>query len=156
MKKLYNKYREIFTYLIAGVLATAISWGTYPLFKNVLNFNVFSSSLSSWICAFIFAFITNKLWVFESKSWEKKLAAREFLTFLSSRAFTGVLEVVSVPLFVKIGIDAFFINIIKLLHINIPVLFTQGMCSKIAISVIVVILNYVFSKIFVFKKPNTN
>ena len=169
MKKLIIKYREIWTYLIAGVLATVISWGTYPLFLKLFNasfgennivhifkdidVNVFLASLFSWLCAFIFAFITNKLWVFESKSWEKKVAIKEFFAFLSSRAFTGILEVVCVPLFVSIGLDALFTTILTKLHINIPVLFESGMCSKIAVSVIVVILNYVFSKLFVFNKP---
>ncbi len=147
-----DKVREIVTYLIAGGLTTLISWGAYPVFKNLMHCSVFMASLLSWIVAFLFAFVVNKVWVFESKSWEKKLAFKEFVAFLSSRAFTGVLEVVMVPAFVKIGIDTFFVNIVKAMHINIAVLFTEGMCSKIAVSVIVVILNYVFSKLFVFKK----
>ena len=170
MKKLLIKYREIWTYLVAGVLATAISWGTYPLLFKLFNavfgknnivhivknidVNVFLASLLSWLLAFIFAFITNKLWVFESKSWEKKIAVKEFFGFLSSRAFTGILEVLCVPLFVSVGIDAFFMAVLTKLHINISVLFNSGMCSKIAVSVIVVILNYVFSKLFVFKKSD--
>lgn len=169
MKKPNIKFREIWTYLVAGVLATIISWGTYPLFLKLfvkafgennivhifkdIDINVFLASLLSWICAFSFAFLTNKLWVFESKSWEKKLALKEFITFLSSRAFTGILEVLCVPLFVSVGLDAFFTAILSKLHINIAVLYASGMCSKIAVSVIVVILNYVFSKLFVFNKP---
>ena len=163
MKKIIknDKVREIVTYLIAGVLTTLISWGAYPIFKNLLHCSVFMASLLSWIVAFLFAFVVNKLWVFESKSWEKKLAFKEFVAFLSSRAFTGVLEVVMVPLFVKIHIDAFFVNIIKAFPLTLPVkitniLYTEGMCSKIAVSVIVVILNYVFSKLFVFTKPKKN
>lgn len=172
MKKLLTKYREIWTYLITGVLATVISWGTYPLFLKLFNaafgvhnivhivrdidVNVFLASLFSWLSAFIFAFITNKLWVFESKSWEKKIAVREFFGFLGARAFTGILEVLCVPLFVSVGIDAFFTTILTKLHINIAVLYSSGMCSKISVSVIVVILNYVFSKLFVFKKSADN
>ena len=171
MKKLIVKYREIWTYLITGVLATVISWGTYPLFFKLFNacfgehnivhifkdidINVFLASLFSWLCAFIFAFLTNKLWVFESKSWERKIAVKEFFGFLSARAFTGIFEVLCVPLLVSVGIDAFFMSVLQKLHINIAVLFNSGMCSKIAVSVIVVILNYVFSKLFVFKKPKS-
>lgn len=169
MKKLFTKYREIWTYLITGVLATAISWGSYPLYLKLFNtcfgesnivhifkdidINVFLASLFSWLSAFVFAFITNKLWVFESKSWERKVAVKEFFGFLSARAFTGIFEVLCVPLLVSIGVDAFFMAVLTKLHINIAVLYSSGMCSKIAVSVIVVILNYVFSKLFVFKKP---
>ncbi len=168
MKKLLIKYREIWTYLITGVAATAISWGSYPLLLRLfnlllgqnntvhlvkdININVFLASLLSWTCAFCFAFVTNKLWVFESKSWEKKTALKEFFGFLAARAFTGIFEVLFVPLFVSLGIDAFFQSILQKLHIHIGVLFESGMCSKIVASVIVVVLNYVFSKLFVFKK----
>lgn len=158
MKKIFknDKVREIVTYLIAGVLTTIISWGAYPVFKNLLHCSVFISSLLSWVVAFLFAFVINKLWVFESKSWEPKLATKEFIGFLSSRAFTGALEVFLVPGFVKVGIDTFFVNIIKAFPIALPekitgILSTEGMCSKISVSVIVIVLNYVFSKLFVFK-----
>jgi putative flippase GtrA len=167
MKKLIIKYREILTYLVTGVLATLISWGSYPpllkLFVYLFgennsihiikdfDINILTASFFSWLFAFSFAFITNKIWVFESKSWERKLVTKEFFGFLASRAFTGVLEVVCVPLFVTIGLDGLFTTILQKLHINIAVLYSDGMCSKIAVSVIVVILNYVFSKLFVFK-----
>ena len=166
MKKLNDKHREIITYLIVGVLTTLVSWGTYsPLLKLFVlifgekgvvhiirdfDINVLLASLFSWILAILFAFVTNKEWVFQSKRWEKKLVTKEFLSFLASRAFTGILEVVCVPLFVSIGLDSLFMRLADKLNINIAALHNSGMCSKIVISVIVVILNYIFSKLFVF------
>ncbi len=147
-----SKTKEIIMYLIFGVLTTLVSWGTYVLFANPLGLGVFVSNLLSWICAVIFAFFTNKLWVFDSKSFEAKTFLKEAATFVASRGITGVFEIVFVPLISKIGFDNLFYPLFKSAGITLKVLYTDGIYSKIAVAVIVVILNYVFSKLFVFKK----
>lgn len=147
-----SKTKEIIMYLIFGVLTTLVSWGTYVLFANPLGLGVFVSNLLSWICAVIFAFFTNKLWVFDSKSFEAKTFLKEATTFVASRGITGVFEIVFVPLISKIGFDNLFYPLFKSAGITLKVLYTDGIYSKIAVAVIVVILNYVFSKLFVFKK----
>ena len=83
--------------------------------------------------AFIFAFITNKLFVFESKSWEAQIAMKEFGGFLSARLATGILDTVLMWLFV---------SIISL----------DDTLSKIIINILVIIINYIASKFFIFKK----
>ena len=93
----------------------------------------------SWLCATAFAFVTNKLWVFRSKSWNKKIVFTELSKFVSARMATGIFELIAVPLLVKIGL-------------NQTILDVEGMFSKILVSIIVVILNYLLSKIFIFKK----
>lgn len=147
-----SKTKEIIMYLIFGVLTTLVSWGTYVLFANPLGLGVFVSNLLSWICAVIFAFFTNKLWVFDSKSFEAKTFLKEAATFVASRGITGVFEIVFVPLISKIGFDNLFYPLFKSAGITLKVLYTDGIYSKIAVAVIVVILNYVFSKLFVFKR----
>ena len=147
-----QRVKEIALYLVFGVLTTLVSWGSYTLFVNLLSLSVFVSNLLSWVLAVIFAYVTNKLWVFNSKSWAPKVIGKEIVTFLASRGITGVLEIVSVPLLEKLGYDGIFFNILRALNIDIKLLFTDGIYSKITVSVIIVILNYVFSKLIVFRK----
>lgn len=139
-------------YLIFGVLTTVVSWGTYTLFVNICKMSVFWANLLSWVCAVTFAYITNKLWVFESKSWQAKILLKEVGTFVASRGLTGVIEIVAVPILVKLSFDNIFYNILEKMSITLKILFTDGIYSKIIISFIIVVLNYVFSKLIVFKK----
>ena len=85
----------------------------------------------------IFAFFTNKIFVFESKSWEPKIFFKEFVSFITARALTGVLEVLGVPFLVSIGLNQSLFGV-------------KAMVAKVAVSFIVIILNYVFSKLFIF------
>lgn len=145
MKKLFLKHKEIIAYLFWGILTTIVSWGSFSLFSIVFNAFitkittiVFLANLLSWICATIFAFVTNKIWVFHSRSWCVSVAVPELTKFISSRMVTGGFELVAVPLLVKFGLNQTVFGI-------------EGMLSKITVSVIVVILNYVISKVFIFK-----
>lgn len=146
-------------YIIFGLMTTFVGWGSYVVFvnsfpiANIANKDilVFVSNLLSWICGVIFAFVTNKLWVFNSKSWENKLVIKEAVTFVSSRAITGVLEIFGVPLLASTGYDGIFYNIVKAIGLSMKLFYTEGIYSKMSVAVIVIILNYVFSKLFVFK-----
>ena len=147
MKQLFIKYTEIINYLFWGVLTTVVSWGSFSLFSIIFNtflkkttLVVFLANLLSWVCATIFAFVTNKLWVFQSKSWSASVAVPELAKFVSSRMVTGGFELVAVPLLVKLGLNQTVFGI-------------EGMLSKIIVSIVVVILNYLISKIFIFKQP---
>lgn len=155
MKKFFQKHKEIITYIIFGVLTTLVSWGTYAVFVNLLSMNVFWSNLLSWICAVSFAYVTNKLWVFDSKSWKASVVVKEIISFVASRGVTGVIEIVAVPLLAKTGFDNIFYNILEKMNISLGILFTDGIYSKIVLAVIVVILNYFFSKFIIFKKKKT-
>lgn len=139
--KLYHTYQEAIDYLFWGGMTTAVSWGSYSLFVLLLqgvDSVVFWANICSWVCAVLFAFITNKLWVFQSKSWAADILFPEVTKFLSSRIATGVFEMVAVPALVAVGLNQTIFGI-------------DGMVSKILVSVIVVILNYILSKLFVFK-----
>ena len=156
MMNLLKKYREIIMYIIFGLLTTFVGWGSYVVFVNSFPIDnkdilVFVSNLLRWICGVVFAFVTNKLWVFNSKSWKKKLVIKEAVTFVSSRAITGVLEIFGVPLLASTGYDGIFFNIVKAMGISMKLFYTEGIYSKMSVAVIVIILNYVFSKLFVFK-----
>lgn len=139
--KLYHTYQEAIDYLFWGGMTTVVSWGSYSLFVLLLqglDSVVFWANILSWVCAVLFAFITNKLWVFNSKSWAAGILFPELTKFLSSRVATGVFEMIAVPTLVAIGLNQTILGI-------------DGMVSKILVSVVVVILNYILSKLFVFK-----
>lgn len=150
-KDSFIKFKEIITYVIFGVLTTVVSWGSYTVFVEVLSMKVFVGNLLSWICAIVFAYVTNKLWVFESKSWKPSVIGKEIVTFVASRGITGVIEILCVPLLAKTGFDNIFYGILEKMNISIGILFTDGIYSKIFLSVVVVILNYFFSKFIIFK-----
>ena len=132
MKRLWEKYKEIILYLFFGGVTTVVNYGVYALCGHVLFLNVVPSNIIAWIFAVVVAFVTNKLWVFESKSWELKTVGKEFAEFVLARFSTMVIETVLLWIFVD------------KLHVN-------DLIMKIITNVIVVILNYIFSKFIIFK-----
>ncbi len=139
--------KEILMYLIFGVATTFVSWFSFALFTKLVSSvsicdvtlkNIDIANVLSWVCAVSFAYITNKLWVFESKSFNIAVVFKEFVVFLSYRIITGVIEWFGFPLLMALGLEQSLFGI-------------DGMLAKITISVIVVVLNYVFSKLIVFK-----
>lgn len=140
--------REVFMYLVFGVLTTVVSWASYALFIKILggisnsDVRISVANVLSWIAAVLFAFITNKLWVFDSKSWKPNVVIKELGMFVVARLATGCIEWFGVPLLVKIGVDQELFG-------------TEGMVAKIIASVLVVILNYFFSKLLIFKKKES-
>lgn len=156
MKNIFLKHKEIILYVIFGVLTTLVGWGSYVASVDFIGFSVFVSSIVSWVCGVAFAFVTNKIWVFESRSWQPIVLGKELVSFVSSRAITGILEVFGVPLLASTGYDNIFYNIAENLNLSFSVCYTDGIYSKLSLSVIVIILNYVFSKLFVFKDKKEN
>ena len=135
MKELFNKYREIVMYLIFGVLTTAISLGTYYiLVYTILNpeisYQLQLANVLSWIAGVTFAYFTNREFVFESKN-ENKL--KEGSKFLMSRITTLLMDMFIMFLGVTV------------LHFNDKII-------KLISQVIIIISNYLFSKLIVFKK----
>lgn len=132
VRELFKKYREQISYLFFGGMTTLVNWGTYALMTGVAeSMNKSLANAVAWLAAVLFAFFTNKFFVFRHKSDEHIL--REFLTFFGARVLSG---------FVEVGVFSLFV---ELLHWN-------DWLVKIAISVFVVIANYVLSKFLIFKK----
>ena len=137
---LYKKYQEIINYLIVGVLTTVVSIVTYFLFSLVLdienNILFILANVLSWICAIIFAYITNKKFVFNTTTSNKKEEIKVFSMFVSSRITTLLIEL------------AFMFITVKVMLINDKI-------AKVVAQFIVIVLNYILSKLFVFKKKNS-
>ncbi len=138
LMEILKRYQEIISYLFWGGMTTVVSWGSYALFNGICHLGVMFSNCLSWICAIVFAYFTNKLWVFKSKSWKGKVLWREAGLFLSARIVTGLFEIVLVPLLVVLGMDQKIGGI-------------EGALSKVVVSIAVVILNYICSKLVIFK-----
>lgn len=133
MIKLYRKYEEIVNYLIFGGLTTFVSIGSYYIWGLVFNlrndFLFVIANVLSWILAVTFAYITNKKYVFKSDS--RKII--EFCKFVCSRILTLLMEVLGMYLLVKV---------IKI----------DNMIAKVLMQLVVIVTNYVISKVLVFKR----
>lgn len=130
---IYNRYREQILYLVFGGLTTLISIITYAVFTELADINILIANILSWIISVAVAYATNKSVVFRS---DKKGAAQvltEALSFYAGRLLTLLIE--EAILFV-------FIDLAKLP--NMPV--------KIIAQIIIIVLNYIISKVFIFKK----
>ena len=139
LKALFIRYREIVSYLFFGGLTTVVSWLTYALFVGGMHMPVNGGNILSWVCAVSFAFVTNKLWVFQSKSWARSVWPREAAAFFGGRVFSGLVEIGGLPLLMKLGLDQTLFGV-------------EGLAAKVVVSVVVIILNYFLSKFLVFRE----
>jgi len=132
IKELYAKHKEIIVYVIFGVLTTAVDFATYILLTRLFSMNEDASNVIAQIVAIIFAFFTNKLYVFNDKSMKMRDVLSQFAKFASVRLVTLVLNSGLFFVMNKVGIN--------------------DIITKAVVSVIVIILNYIFSKLIVFRK----
>ncbi len=149
IRKLVNK--ETITYLIFGILTTVVNLAVFKLFDVVftavtdIDLTLLTNFIA-WVASVVFAFITNKLWVFESKSWRLGVLKKEVPAFVGARVFSLGVEELGLLIFITwLGFDEFSLSVFGLFSVGGKLL------VKIALAVIVVIMNYVFSKFFIFK-----
>ena len=128
----YNKVKEILWYGFFGVLTTLVNIISFYLLDKT-GMNVYINNFIAWFLSVLFAFITNKLFVFNSKSLDKKVIMKEILSFFFFRILS-------------LGID------MAGMYVCISLMKLGKMLSKILMNVIVIVANYIFSKIFIFKK----
>ena len=132
MKELLMKYKEIIMYLVFGVLTTVVNIVVYFLSAELLHINYLISNALAWFLSVLFAYITNRKYVFHSEVKSTKGILKEVISFFSCRLLTGVVDLACMLIFVDI------------LNVN-------DMLMKIVANVIVIILNYVASKLLIFK-----
>lgn len=128
---------EMILYIVFGVLTTIINIIVYTFLRPRLPLNevaaVLTANAIAWVLAVAFAFVTNKLFVFKSKSFEAKLFWWELLTFVGARL-------------ISLGVDELgMFLLVNVLHIG-------DLLSKIIVNVLVVIINYVLSKLVIFNE----
>lgn len=143
---LLNKYKEIIVYLIFGALTTAVNLATFYIMENATDISYLINNAIAWVVGVIFAFITNKIFVFRSTSWNIRKVGKEAVEFLGARLFSFAVEEIGLWLLVDIARMSEFSKVIFGFNI------TGELIAKVILAVIVVILNYIFSKFFIFKK----
>lgn len=137
IKKIHSKYEEIINYLIVGILTTVVSLGSYFLFVNTFlsdksDLSIQIANILSWICAVTFAYFTNRIFVFKSKSKNKE-KLKEAIKFYSSRIASLIMDMVLMYI------------LYSLMHIDDTI-------SKLIVQIFVTIANYILAKLLVFKK----
>ena len=147
IKELYEKHRELIVYFVFGVLTTAVNLITFYTLETLFGTedSYLYNNVIAWVVAVAFAYVTNKLVVFESKSWVPSVVLKEAAEFVGARLFSLGVEEAGLWLFVELL--SFGAVSIKILGFNL----TGGFIAKVILAVIVVILNYFFSKFIIFK-----
>ncbi len=133
LKELLARYRGIILYAIFGLLTTVVNVGVYYLCFSVIALSNVVSTLLAWFISVLFAFVTNKIWVFESRSFEAVVLLREALSFFSCRLLTGALDLV-------------------IMYVAVDVMGWNEMLWKLISNVIVIVSNYCASRILIFRK----
>lgn len=135
IKELFKKYKSIIMYLFFGVCTTLVNIVSYYIFAHILKTGVMFSTVISWILAVLFAYLTNRKWVFESHAKTKKEIFEELVSFFSCRLATGIVDWLCMYLFVeKFGFNDVIIKVIA--------------------NILVIVLNYVASKLIIFKQKD--
>lgn len=132
-RKLIKKHYELVSYLFFGGLTTVVSIAVYFIAARAFSMGAVPANVISWIVSVTFAYITNRIFVFRSRQKGFQQVAAEIVKFYSSRLASGIIETL-------------------LIFILVDMLGLYDMAIKLIVTVIVIILNYIFSKIIVFKK----
>ena len=163
MKNLFNKYREIIMYLVFGVLTTVVGFGTYFLImagaEHLLDIPMddetsgtyitvyVAAQVIQWVAAVLFAFFTNRKWVFTEADRSKNTFWRQLILFAGSRVASFLLD---------LGVTYGCTLLLALWIVEPPVIvgiaLTPGIIAKLVAAVLVIIANYVLSKLIVFRK----
>ena len=131
--KLFEKYRDILLYLLFGILTTLVNYLIYFPLYNWMSCSAAFSNAIAWAVAVMFAYLTNKPFVFRSHDWSRHSIVPELIKFVGCRIGSGLIETIS-------------------LWVLVDQLFWNGNWVKLAVSVCVVVLNYISSKFVVFTK----
>ena len=133
LKVLLRKRRDIFVYLVFGVLTTTVNYIIYLPCYNLLYLSAAASNVIAWVVAVAFAYVTNKPFVFRSHDWAAKTVIPELSKFVGTRVASGGLES-------------------AIIWVTVDILGWNGNIWKLVTNILVVIMNYFGSKLLVFKK----
>lgn len=133
----YQKQKEVLLYLFFGGLTFLISIGSFAFLSSLCGWNELIANVGSWIIAVLFAYGTNRVWVFSSKASGMTAVLREAIGFFAGRLVTLLIEE-------------------AILFVFITKLSFHSLTVKIIAQIVVIILNYVISKLYVFKAEHQN
>ncbi len=141
-----SKLKELFLYGVFGVLTTILNIALYRILSGIMNHLI--ANAIAWVICVLFAFVTNKVFVFESKSFETKLVLKELAAFTAARLATGVFD----ELFMFVAVDLLKCGQMNLEAFGLTI--NGATIAKIISNIIVIIFNYIFSKLFIFAKKD--
>jgi putative flippase GtrA len=127
-----SSYRRVTAYLVFGVLTTLVNVAVYAAFAKLFGVAYLWANVIAWAASVIFAYVTNKLWVFGSRSAEPRVLAYEMATFVGARLASLALDT-------------------ALMYLLVSVVRAPDLWSKVFVNVVVVVVNYAFSKLVVFR-----
>lgn len=133
LKTLFEKYKDLIPYVIFGVLTTLVNYVSYWLFAHPLGCGTMVSTAVAWVLSVLFAYVTNRRWVFHSEAKGASAVLREMGAFFAARLGTGLLD-------------------LGIMYLCVDCLGWNDMVMKLASNVIVIILNYILSKFLIFRK----
>lgn len=133
IRALIVKYWDVLSYLFFGVMTTVVNYLVYLPLYNGMGMSATASNAVAWVVAVAFAYLTNKPFVFRSNDWSMKTVVPELTKFVSCRIGSGLAETL-------------------IILVTVDILGWNGNIWKFITSVLVVVLNYVASKLFIFKK----
>ena len=137
LRNLYFKYKAILLYLFFGICTMILNTVVYAVCYEILNISNILSTIIAWLLAVVAAYVTNKIWVFESKTDTVVALMQEVWKIFSCRIATGIADVAIMWIFVDI------------MH-------WDATCMKIAANIVVVVLNYAASKLWIFNNKKEN
>lgn len=133
LQPFYRKYKEQLLYLLFGALTTIVNLATFAFCSYSLHIKVLISNIIAWVVGVIFAYVTNRIWVFASEVKGGSAVLKEIVSFTAGRLATLLME----EMMLWVGIDLLGIN---------------SMVVKVIAQIAVIVGNYIVSKLFVFKK----
>lgn len=131
---LYHKYEEVINYLITGFIGVVVSVLSFYICRKI-KLSILFSNIISWIIAVILMYILNKLFVFKTKTENNKQLMQEFFSFIFARIITLIIETI-------------------IIYVGVILITKNDTIVKVFAQIVIIILNYIFSKIFIFKKRN--
>lgn len=132
IKRFLKQYKSLIVYLVFGVLTTGVNYAVYYPLYNITAWSATVSHCVAWCAAVLFAFFTNKSFVFHSKDWSLSTAMPEFVKFVGCRLGSGLVEA-------------------GILCLTVDLAGFDGNITKLITSVLVIVLNYVSSKYMAFR-----
>ena len=135
IKALLHRYRDMLAYLVFGGLTTAVNIVSYWILAHLCGLGVMGSTVLAWVLSVVFAYVTNRIWVFHSEARGMQAIFREMASFFSCRFATGIVDW---------GCMLVFADILGWWDLGV----------KVAANVLVIILNYLASKWVIFRQPD--
>jgi len=129
---LNEKVKEIINYIFFGALATIVNILSFYIFDTIFNWQYLIANVISIIVSILFAYVTNKIFVFESKTETRQALIQEFTSFISFRLLSGLIDML-------------------VMWMLVDILTVDSLIAKLFTQIIVVVLNYIFSRFIIFK-----